>query len=275
MQPDESTQYLVIAANGEKYGPADMAVLISWCSEGRIAQNTLLERVDTGLQLPASQVLTQFSFPPLADVSQPTSHTDVMEHTNATTQGENPRTLPDQPTPVSFNPLYGTASSTAAEAARSTPLPQRGPQSLNTSGMNIDVPPEVEAMKWNWGAFGLGWIWLCGMNRVMAGIILVIGYTVFQMLVSLISNLYLKGRPMPLTFAVSVIMFFIGLSIQIYLGRKGNSMAWRYRRFDSVQHFIDVQTKWAMAGIIFFLCSFTATVLVYISTFTLSGLFHA
>jgi hypothetical protein len=48
--------YFVIADDGNKYGPADLATLNAWIAEGRLQPNTILEEVQTMERRPASAV---------------------------------------------------------------------------------------------------------------------------------------------------------------------------------------------------------------------------
>jgi hypothetical protein len=84
----------------------------------------------------------------------------------------------------------------------------------NTSGMGEQsvVPPEIQGL--NWGAFLLSWIWGLG-NGVMIALLALI------------------------------IPFF-----NIYLLIKGNELAWKAKRWDSVEAFQATQRKWMMAGLI-------------------------
>ena len=103
--------------------------------------------------------------------------------------------------------------------ARSSPVTTFG----NTSGQGERsiVPPEI-ANKWNWGAFGLGWIWGVANNTWLA-------------LLTLIP--------------------FAGLVMAVVLGMKGNEWAWKNKRWESLEHFQQVQDKWKISGILFFLLS--------------------
>ncbi len=49
-------QYYVIASDGQKYGPADIATLASWAQEGRINPETMLESMQDASRVPASSV---------------------------------------------------------------------------------------------------------------------------------------------------------------------------------------------------------------------------
>jgi len=70
--------YYVIAHDGNRYGPADIATLQQWVREGRIAPNTTLEDEFTGTQIRAS-LLPELSYlfpnqpPPAAGEPAPPS----------------------------------------------------------------------------------------------------------------------------------------------------------------------------------------------------------
>lgn len=90
------------------------------------------------------------------------------------------------------------------------------PASENTSGQGslAIVPREIEG--WNWGAFLLNWIWSIG-NNVWIGLLSLIPYA--------------------------------GIIMLVILGVKGNEWAWRYKRWDSVEHFRRTQRKWRDWGL--------------------------
>lgn len=50
-------EYYVISPNGEKYGPADIALLKEWAAQGRIQRSTTIEDAVTGNQYPASMIV--------------------------------------------------------------------------------------------------------------------------------------------------------------------------------------------------------------------------
>ncbi len=78
---------------------------------------------------------------------------------------------------------------------------------------------------WNWGAFTFSWIWLLAHNMVTWGILL--------LFLNFISGL--------------------GIVASIYLGIKGNELAWTYRPFRNFQHFEETERVWNYWGIIFFI----------------------
>lgn len=103
----------------------------------------------------------------------------------------------------------------------------------NTSGMNSDVPFEVGVCRWNWGAFCLTFLWLFNHGMVKQGV----GYIA----------LYLCGfLHTPL---LSMLSSFGTLIMSIYFGAKGHELAWKNRRFDSVDHYFSVQRKWLYWGV--------------------------
>lgn len=87
----------------------------------------------------------------------------------------------------------------------------------NTSGggKDVAVPPEID--RWNWGAFFWNWIWGLG-NRV---------YVALWALVPL-----------------------VGLIFIFVLGAKGNSWAWRNKRWESISHFKRTQRRWAWSALV-------------------------
>jgi hypothetical protein len=89
----------------------------------------------------------------------------------------------------------------------------------NNSGMGVvsSLPAELQGP--NWGGFLLTWIWGIG-NSVW---------------ISLLSFVPIVSYIMPF-----VLLF------------KGNEWAWRNKRWDSVDHFLSVQRKWAIAGLVYF-----------------------
>lgn len=89
--------------------------------------------------------------------------------------------------------------------------------SENNSGMNQDpVPDGVKG--WSWGAFSLNWIWAI-FNKTYIGLLTLIPY--------------------------------VGFVMAFYLGFKGRELAWKNKRWDSLEHFNEVQRKWSIWGVIF------------------------
>ncbi|MFO7945662.1 MAG: hypothetical protein R6V19_02445 [Armatimonadota bacterium] len=100
----------------------------------------------------------------------------------------------------------------------------------NTSGMDTTVPPEVQNMGFSWGAFGLTWIWGIG-NQVW---IAFLGF-----LIGLV----------PYLGAIGNLVFYI------WLGMNGHELAWKKRRFDSLEQFQSTMRVWNTWGLVMFIAS--------------------
>ena len=94
----------------------------------------------------------------------------------------------------------------------------------NTSGQGKDAVVPIGIMQWSWGAFILNWIWAIS-HRVWIGLLALV-----------------PG---------------IGIFIAVYLGAKGNELAWRNKRWDSVDSFRATQRRWRNAAIIYLAATMT------------------
>jgi hypothetical protein len=82
-------------------------------------------------------------------------------------------------------------------------------------GRSIIPPPEVKG--WSWGAFLLNWVWAV-FNKTWIGLLAVLPY--------------------------------VGFVVSLYLGFKGRELAWRSKRWDSLEHFNRVQRAWSVWGVV-------------------------
>jgi hypothetical protein len=87
----------------------------------------------------------------------------------------------------------------------------------NNSGQGKGTIPPEGVKGWSWGAFILNWIWAIG-NKTWIGLLALIPY--------------------------------LGLIVAIVLGFKGREWAWQNKEWESVEHFLSVQKKWAFWGVI-------------------------
>jgi hypothetical protein len=87
----------------------------------------------------------------------------------------------------------------------------------NNSGGGKSIVPPPGIAGWSWGAFLLNWIWAIG-NKTWIGLWCLVPY-------------------------VGVVMAF-------YIGFKGRELAWRNQRWDSIDHFIEVQRKWSWWAVV-------------------------
>lgn len=94
-----------------------------------------------------------------------------------------------------------------------------GEDVINNSGMKEDAYPDG-VKGWSWGAFLFNWIWAIG-NKTWIGLLAFLPY--------------------------------IGFVVAIYLGVKGRQLAWKNKRWESLEHFNEVQRKWSKWGLILFL----------------------
>lgn len=223
-------KYFVQGANGAKYGPANLDILQKWVEENRILPLTTLIAEDTGMSLLASQ-LTELTFPNSVDVpiQQPPPVVQVQSI----------------PPPFShiqvgnITPLYG------APDPNGMPIPHHYQefyqQSMNTSGTDGPIPEEVLAMKWSWGAFALPGIWLCTMNALWLGI-MVIGLE----LTLIVINVYISRS---FTLPSDLIRLSLEYTIKTIISRRAYKIAWKYRRFDSIDQFKKVQRIWNRVGL--------------------------
>ncbi|MGV6852022.1 MAG: hypothetical protein ACWA5R_07575 [bacterium] len=87
----------------------------------------------------------------------------------------------------------------------------------NNSGRGkVDALPEG-IKGWSWGAFLLNWIWAIG-NKTWIGLLCFIPY--------------------------------LGFIMSIILGIKGREWAWQNKRWESVEHFQQVQKKWSYWAVV-------------------------
>lgn len=82
--------------------------------------------------------------------------------------------------------------------------------------------------KFNWGAFLLTWIWGLGNKTYIALLVF----------------------PLALLGVIPVLGYVAQLAFSIWLGIKGNELAWKNKEWQSIEHFNKIQKRWATAGVI-------------------------
>lgn len=121
---------------------------------------------------------------------------------------------------------FATKPEDAPKPQKNTPAPAVSdaaaskvePSAIQTSVKSPDKgQPPITG--WSWGAFLLSWIWGIG-NHVWIALLVLIPIAP------------------------------INLIVAIYLGIKGNELAWRKKTWESPEQFIEVQKKWAKWGLI-------------------------
>ena len=101
------------------------------------------------------------------------------------------------------------------------------PENTSGQGESAAVPEEVRG--WSWGGFILTWIW-----GVCNGV-----------LISLLCLIPVFG----------IVWAFV-------LGAKGKEWSWRYKKWDSVEHFKNAHRPWDIAGIVLFAISMVALIAI-------------
>lgn len=97
-------------------------------------------------------------------------------------------------------------------------------------GKDIDLPAGITG--WSWGAFLWNWIW------------------------GIFNGTWI---------ALLTLVPYVGFIMAIYLGIKGREMAWRNKRWDSIEHFNRVQRSWSKWGLILFVGAFTLGIVAAIA----------
>jgi hypothetical protein len=87
----------------------------------------------------------------------------------------------------------------------------------NNSGGGPGIIPPDGVRGWSWGAFCLSWIWAV-FNKTWIGLLCLVPY--------------------------------VGFLMALYLGVRGRELAWRNKRWDSVEQFNQVQKRWSFWGVV-------------------------
>ena len=111
-------------------------------------------------------------------------------------------------------------------------------ENLAMQDKNFFVPPEILG-KFNWGAWGLNWLWGIG-NRVWIALI-----------------------ALGIVLMIPYLGWVFALLYGIWLGKKGNELAWKAKQWRSIEHFQSVQRIWAVLAVIWVLGHLFCTVYLY------------
>ena len=109
-----------------------------------------------------------------------------------------------------------------------------------------ELPAELD--QFNWGAFLLTWIWGIG-HRVWIALTILGIWIGFRVLST--GVLFIPG---PFGLLASIIFGFLEfpaeIGFAIWLGLKGNQLAWKTGRYNDVEKYKVAEKKWTIAGII-------------------------
>jgi hypothetical protein len=111
----------------------------------------------------------------------------------------------------------------------------------NGSGTRGSVPEELLG-GWNWGAFWLPVLW--GLSHNSPQTLWIFALWGLSTLVSIPLSLILPNAALG-DYTSMLVTWPGGIALGIWFGRRGNEWAWRNRRFESVEHFRQVQRVWA------------------------------
>jgi hypothetical protein len=118
------------------------------------------------------------------------------------------------------------------------------PENLTSGqGAQAIVPPE--ARNWNWGAFGLGWIWGIA-NRVWISFLLFIA-----MPIQWYGHIMLMAGNKPASRTCTLLAYAFMIAFSFVLGYRGSEWAWRKRHFPGgLPQFRAVQHAWMRIAVI-------------------------
>ena len=135
----------------------------------------------------------------------------------------------------------------------------------NTSGQGKSASVPKEIRTWNWGAFLGNGIWAIA-NHVWIGLPTLffqfLGAMYFLSILPLFLesegrySAYSRNLTQNIVLLKNIVQNIvalggvIGLAFIVILGIKGSELAWRYRKWDSVEDFKDTQAAWKRRGII-------------------------
>jgi hypothetical protein len=147
----------------------------------------------------------------------------------------------DLPEGAKFCPSCGTEIVAAEEKPAAPPSPPPQPAPVTPTAPAAPAPVvDPFLKKWNWGAFLLSWIWAFGHGQILIGIlILVLGL-------------------------IPVIGTLVDLGLVIYLGIKGNELAWNSGKFTSIEQLKETERVWAKWAVIIFIISIVLFILITI-----------
>ncbi len=182
------------------------------------------------------QPLTGVSVPPPPPGNMPGYAAPTVAYAGACRVCGNPLTASDYKCPRCATPVGMVVNPN--DPTSNSYMPVGGPAYFeNTSGQGGPVPLEIANMKWNWGAFGMNWIWLFAHRMIGWGFAL----------------LFLHLIPL------------FALIASIFIASNGNKYAWENRRYESIEHFKKVEGVWAIWGVIGFLV-YLAIFCIYVAS---------
>jgi hypothetical protein len=155
---------------------------------------------------------------------------------------------PATPTPVAPIPEpsgYVPQSSYSSAPSYGSPLENTHAAAGSGQGANSSPLPS-QLQGFSWAALLMSWIWGIAHNTWIAILALVLGF-------------------------VPVIGAFASLGFCIWLGIKGNELAWQNRRWESIEQFRTVQSIWVKWGIGLLILSILLGILLAVFLFSVGS----
>ena len=121
-------------------------------------------------------------------------------------------------------------------------------QTNNTSVQDAPALIQKEILRWNWGAFLLGWVWALG-NRLWVWLPIGIAANAISLI------------PSPNNKAILISMICQAV-ISVVLGVKGSEWSWKSKKWGSIERFKRTQERWRKWGIVFTAAGFLIGVII-------------
>ena len=114
----------------------------------------------------------------------------------------------------------------------------------NNSGEQSHLPPEIERLRWHWGAFFFPTYWTRRHGLRSVAFMIVGGLILLRVLRSLF------GESNPAVFITLCALYVAAcLGVKIYFGLNGHKIGWRNRHFPGgVEQYFQVQNRWMWWG---------------------------
>lgn len=156
-------------------------------------------------------------------------------------------------------PLNGDSKS-----GKSNMKPPKPQETNHVQGVNemLGTPPNLKSF--NWGGFVFGWLWAVfnGIFYPLVNLIVCI-FVIVVYIVQLIhgTSEFFEGGGLAILLFGLVVNFLV---VRFNLGFKGYEMAWKSKRYTSVQNFVMSQNTWRNVSIVVFILSMVLLILTLI-----------
>ncbi len=139
---------------------------------------------------------------------------------------------PHTPAPSTSTPVHGHADGGVWPPPLTAPDAELEQRFVNTSGTDGPLPPEIARLKFSWGAFGISFWWLAFHNMVPAALAVLVGVVGVKVI-----DLEVLHKP----YSIADLLIWI---VYFYCGFQGHKLAWRKRRYDSLEQYFKVESAW-------------------------------